>query len=241
MWGNMDYLQFRSNVYSQNGEDGILEEVLKRLMLSDHENWCVEFGAWDGKHMSNTFRLVSDLGWNGVYIEGNVNFFEELKTTCQSFPNIIPILRMVSHEEDSEDSLDQILNETNLPKDFEVLSIDIDTYDLAIWANLTEYLPKIVVIEVNSHIHPGILEWHHTHGRGNSFSSTLGVGIKKGYTLICHTGNMIFVRNDLVSRLSLNNIQLNYPETLFDFSYLPNVPKVKYSHVLRDFVKHRLR
>lgn len=236
----MNYLQFRRNVYSQNGEDGILEEILKRLTLNHSENWCVEFGAWDGKHMSNTFRLVSDQGWNGVYIEGNVNFFEELKVTCRSFPNIIPILRMISHEEGSDNSLDMILNETNLPKDFEVLSIDIDSYDLAIWANLTEYEPKIVVIEVNSHIPPGILEWHHAHGRGNSFSSTLGVGIRKGYTLICHTGNMIFVRNDLVNKLGLNTVQIKHPETLFDFSYLPNIPKVKYSHILRDFVKHRL-
>jgi hypothetical protein len=236
----MDYLRFRKNVFSQNGEDGILEEVLVRLGLNAIENWCVEFGAWDGKHMSNTFQLVSNHGWNGVYIEGNADFYKELEITCQSYPKIIPILRMISHEAGSTDALDMILGETDIPKDFEVLSIDIDSYDLAIWANMLDYTPKVVIIEINSHISPGILEWHHTQGRGNSFSSTLRVGTKKGYTLICHTGNMIFVRNDLVDKLELNQTQLDFPETLFDFSYLPHTPKKNYAHILRDFINHRI-
>lgn len=236
----MDYLQFRNNVFSQNGEDGILQEVLNRLKLNGQENWCVEFGAWDGKHMSNTFHLINNHQWNGVYIEGNAQFFEELKKTALAFPKIIPILRMVSYSLDSNNSLDMILSETILPQDFEILSIDIDSYDLAIWANMKNYKPKIVIIEINSHIHPGILEWHHAQGRGNSFSATLGVGISKGYSLLCHTGNMIFVRNDFVSNLGLSQSQIEFPETLFDFTYLPHIPKVKYSHILRDFVKHRL-
>jgi hypothetical protein len=236
----MDYLQFRNNVFSQNGEDGIIQEVITRLKLSGRENWCVEFGAWDGKHMSNTFQLISNHEWHGVYIEGNPEFFEELKRTTFDFPKIIPILRMVSHNLDSSHTLDKILSETNMPLDFEILSIDVDSYDLAIWSNMKKYKPKIVVIEINSHIHPGILEWHHAKGRGNSFSATLGVGISKGYTLLCHTGNMIFVRNDLVSNLGLNQIQIEFPETLFDFKYLPHAREVKYFHILRDFVKHRL-
>ena len=57
---NTDNLKkYKYNTYSQNGEDGILEEVFKRLGLDEFNKfWVVEFGAWDGKHLSNTFNLI---------------------------------------------------------------------------------------------------------------------------------------------------------------------------------------
>ena len=61
------------NNFSQNGEDGIIEELNKRLRIKEQKrsNWCVEFGAWDGKHLSNTFNLIKK-SWQGVYIEGDL-------------------------------------------------------------------------------------------------------------------------------------------------------------------------
>ena len=52
---------FRKNNYSQNGEDGIIKEIIKRLKLdkNPNNNWCVEFGAWDGIYLSNTYNLVN--------------------------------------------------------------------------------------------------------------------------------------------------------------------------------------
>lgn len=46
---NTDNLKkYKYNTYSQNGEDGILEEVFKRLGLDEFNKfWVVEFGAWD--------------------------------------------------------------------------------------------------------------------------------------------------------------------------------------------------
>ena len=41
-------INFCKNIFSQNGEDGIIEEIIKRLELKDLE--VCEFGAWDGKH-----------------------------------------------------------------------------------------------------------------------------------------------------------------------------------------------
>ena len=221
----MDYLKYASNVFSQNGEDGIIQKILPSLIGENTVLWCVEFGAWDGKHMSNTFNLISNFGWRGVYIEGNPEYYEMLKETVSQFPSIIPILSMVSPETDSKDSLDQLLQSTELPQDFPLLSIDIDSYDLAIWESLKTYSPLIVIIEVNSGIYPGIYEWHHNGGRGNSFSSTLEVAQAKGYTLICHTGNMIFVRSDHVGKLDLDSAQIAYPEVLFNYFQLPVVAR----------------
>ena len=71
----MYFNKFKNNKYSQNGEDGILKEILSRLNLTESDNyWCCEFGAHNGKYISNTFALV-EKGWNAVYIEGNPIFF----------------------------------------------------------------------------------------------------------------------------------------------------------------------
>ena len=63
----MMFNDFKKNIYSQNGEDGILEEVLKKLDLKKN-GWCCEFGAWDGKHGSNTFNLVKNLSHPNFYL-----------------------------------------------------------------------------------------------------------------------------------------------------------------------------
>ena len=68
---NLFYNKYRKNKYSQNGEDGVLQEILKRLNIK--KGWVCEFGAWDGKHLSNTFNLVEKKNFQAVYIEGNNN------------------------------------------------------------------------------------------------------------------------------------------------------------------------
>ena len=51
--------KYKKNFYSQSGEDGIINEILKRLDLYSRKNkWCCEFGAWDGKQSSNTYYNV---------------------------------------------------------------------------------------------------------------------------------------------------------------------------------------
>jgi len=40
------YLDFIKNVYSQNGEDGVIEKIFKDLEIID--GVVCEFGAWDG-------------------------------------------------------------------------------------------------------------------------------------------------------------------------------------------------
>ncbi len=50
---------------------------------------------------------------------------------------------------------------------------------------------------------------------GNSFTSTILVGKKKKYTPICHTGNIFFIRNDLLNKLNLSQDLIKFPEKLF--------------------------
>jgi len=216
---------FSKNIFSQFGEDGILEEIFKRLNFTDQPQWCVEFGAWDGKLYSNTFNFVSSHGWRAVYIEADSTKFTDLQKTARDWPNIIPIHAFVVPEAGDEQSLERLLSKTPIPKDFALLSIDVDSYDLDIWESLHGYSPAVVVIEVESSFPPGILiRYDHIKGvnhfkdywAGNSFSATVAVGKEKGYQCVCHTGNVIFVRNDLVHKIGLDQRYLLYPELSFD-------------------------
>jgi hypothetical protein len=215
---HLPFTQYFDDVYSENGEDGVLLEICNRLgLLAKVHNYAVEFGAWDGIKSSNTFRLVRDYNFHAIYLESDQLRFQKLLNTCKEFPSITPICKLVSHIPKSKDSLDSILMTTPAPLDFDILSIDIDSYDLEVWESLELYIPLIVVIEINSSIPPGIISKHNLNNHGNSFTATVNIATQKNYTLACHTGNLIFVHNSMISRLNLPQKFIESPESLFLF------------------------
>ena len=143
--------KYKKNIYSENGEDGIIRELLKRTGLNKNKNkWCCEFGAWDGKHGSNTYNLLERNNFKAVYIEGDKLRFKKLKKLSLKIKDLYLFNKYVSHKNNSKNKLDKILSKTKIKKNFEVLSIDIDSYDLAVWESLNFFSPEIVVIEINS-------------------------------------------------------------------------------------------
>ena len=91
--------KYKKNYYSQNGEDGIIKEILKRTRINNKKNkWCCEFGAWDGKHGSNTYNLVLNYGFKAVYIEGNKDRFQALKELTKKVPKIYSLNKYIYHK-----------------------------------------------------------------------------------------------------------------------------------------------
>ncbi len=212
-----NYEKFKDNVYSQFGEDGILREILTELNIENGS--CIEFGAADGPFCSNTFNLL-DKGWQALYIEFEDSLYEELLLNTKKFENVTTVHRFVEYKEGPND-LNSIVEEYNFEQDCEILSIDIDSEDLRVWSSY-KGTPKIIIIEINSKLKPGIENYHKEKFNGNSFTSTLKVGINKGYTLVCHTGNMIFIRNDLIEKSRIGKYYTLFPSRLFtDFSDRP--------------------
>lgn len=202
LYSNIFYKTYYKNINSQNGEDGIIEEMLKRLDINN--GWVCEFGAWDGIYLSNTFSLV-EKGFNAVFIEGDKDKYKDLLNTVKKNKNIIPLNAYVDYN-NTNNSLDNLLSTTNIPIDFDVLSIDIDSYDYQVWKSLQIYKPKIVIIEINSSINPN--NNLHIHD-GKQYISTgfrpmFDLGVEKDYTFVLHTGNMIFIRNDLFNKLNIH-------------------------------------
>ena len=74
------------------------------------------------------------------------------------------------------------------------------------WKSLQIYKPKIVIIEINSSINPIDNSYIHNgiQYNGTGFGPTYYLGLEKGYTFVLHTGNMIFIRNDLFNKLNIH-------------------------------------
>jgi len=207
-----DLNSFARNINSQFGEDGIIEEILLRLRNgSEVDGWCVEFGAWDGKHLSNTYNLIDTKGYKAVLIEGDPARHVEL---CKNIPrsDVHKICTFVTF--DGENTLDKILAKTPIPKDFDFLSIDIDGNDYFIFEGLTQFKPKLVCIEFNPTI-PNDVEFIQPKDfkikQGSAPKSLTALAKSKGYSLVATTlCNLFFVRDDFKEIVSGNsNTDLN--------------------------------
>lgn len=188
-----DLFQHRRNYYSQNGEDGILENLLARLDIGD--GYFVEFGAWDGKHWSNTYRCY-ERGWAGCFIEGMASRFEILQ---QNVPDERVLKIQTYLEVSGPNSLDEILSGHGVER-VDLLSIDIDSDDLAIWEGVRKYQPPVVIIEYNSTI-PFDTRYINPKGKahGSSALSITESATNRGYRLVEGTDtNLIFALETLM-------------------------------------------
>lgn len=205
---------------SQKGEDGLLDKLFNELKISS--GYFCEFGAGDGMSNCNTYFFRQN-GWSGLYIELSEKLFKSLQGVCQNNSNISLINGKISLEEN--ETLDYYLELADAPKDFDLLSIDIDGNDLWIWKSLKNYSPKAVIVEYNSQ-YPSRGSFTIPYDKDHSFQNNDYYGasagafnklaIEKGYSLVGYTAglNLIFVRNDLNNGLfkthDVNDIPVQY-------------------------------
>lgn len=205
-------LKHARNIASQSGEDGIIEHIFSIIpQLGGH---FVEFGAWDGRHLSNCWNLAVNHGWAGCFIEAEESRFNALLQNHGSNERITCINKFVSLE--GAESLDAILASAGVPLEFSILSIDIDGMDYFVWESLRSHRPYVVVIEFNPTIPNDVLfvqPKDFSVNQGSSLLAIVELAQTKGYELICCTSfNAFFVRSEL---FSLFNIADNSIQTLY--------------------------
>lgn len=216
MAGISDYA---SNTVSQNGEDGIIAEIFHRI--KPRSRFCVEFGAWDGKHLSNTWVLWHEAGWSAVLIEGDRDRFLHLQQSISSFATVKALHAYVSTQ--GANSLDHLLSQEGVaPDSIDLLSIDIDGDDYHVWESVSIYQPRVVVIEYNPTIPPEMDIVQRTGEYfGASAAALTRLAESKGYRLVtCTRTNCIFVANQDYPLLNISEYDL---EKEFDRSHLCHV------------------
>lgn len=213
--------------YSQFGEEGILDEILNRLCIT--KGFFVEFGGWDGIHLSNT-RYLAERGWKGAFIEADPELHAQSLINCKGL-NVQSIREFVTWDRAlSQGKLfDQIADEYFPNESIDVLSIDIDGADYLILETLKRR-PKIIIIEGGISWHPLVTRRIPDFIAKNQVNQPLPVifdiGMKQGYIPICFTINTFFVRNDLCD--AFKEIQKDPVTLWFDswYYYLDKCPAI---------------
>lgn len=228
---------YKSNVTSQYGEDGIISKVFETIGIRNRV--CVDVGASDLVTYSNTRQLWKDQGWIAVLIEGNPVSFERMMRSKDREDNIVLLNKYVATQGDN--SLDSILSKLSLPKEFDLLSIDVDGIDYHIWKSLRQFRPRVVVIEYNPTIPPHLVVIGKEHGNyiGASARALVDIGLAKGYALVaCTRTNVVFTLDGESRRFrNVNNLyvlfdysDINYIMTSYDGGLFYSNKSVPYGH-----------
>lgn len=206
---------YKNNVYSQHGEDGIIEEILKRLSQNNDFQYC-EFGAWDGIHLSNTCALIKKNDCKALLIEPNKKKYNEL---CKNFPSnkIIKLNNFV--EVEGKNSLDNLLKENEFNINFDFLSIDVDSIDYYIFESLKIYKPKLICVEFNPTIPNEVHFVQKNDGsinQGSSAKALIELANKKKYFVVCATEtNLFFVHEDFKKNV-IGDVDLSIDDLIND-------------------------
>ncbi len=174
--------------YSRQNQDKIIYEYIKEI--GSLNNIAVEFGARDGFEFSNV-RMFADLNW-------------KLYQWDKIFQN-----EFVNRENINAKNINQIFQKYNIPKYFDILSIDIDSNDYWVWKSLN-YSPNIVCIEYNPNFeiqkkvtvkYDPDRTWQKDVAFGASFSAMISLGKLKGYAPIDYVfHDIIFMKKNIIDK-----------------------------------------
>ena len=196
-------LRYQSQVCSQNGEDGIIHEVFRRIGTAT--KIFAEVGVGDGRE-NNTAFLLSQ-GWTGFWIDGGSAFLQALENREDLPKDCLKYLVSLA----SKENIAALFEQLGVPREFDLLSLDVDQNTYHVWEGLRSFRPSVVVVEYNAAIPPDVdwkvrysanRTWNGTQNFGASLKAFEILGRQFGYSLVgCEfTGvNAFFVRDELLA------------------------------------------
>lgn len=197
--------RFGRKFYSQNEEDGMIEEIFRRIGTAN--KMFLEFGVANG--LENNTLLLTYRGWKGVWLDGGA---ENIDFIHKKFRPLIASGALHAKKTwITAESIDATIRELQLPVDLDLISIDIDGNDYYVLENIACIKPRVIVIEFNSKLPPPIKavikydpdffwEGDYSDYFGCSLAALTELAERKGYQLVGVniTGcNAFFVRKDL--------------------------------------------
>jgi len=202
--GGLRLNTFEQKVFSQYGEDGIIQEIFRRIGVTNQT--FIEFGVGNGLENNTLNLLMQD--WLGLWIEGDSShaanirnhFSDELSSKQLHF-----IEDFITPE-----NIEELFAAAQMPEEPDLLSIDIDGNDYYVWEAINRYKPRVVVCEYNA-IFPPPQRWRMARAHqmvpisshfGASLASLTALAERKDYKLVgCSLSgaNAFYVRSDVVA------------------------------------------
>ena len=203
--GNVDWLANQFSVYSQFGEDGLIQLLLREVPVT-HRTF-VEFGVEDYREATTRFLLVNNR-WSGLVLDGSDANMAALKQEqIYQWLDLQAATAFVTRE-----NINDILRANGREGEIGLLCIDIDGNDYWVWEAIDAVSPTIVVIEYNYRFGPEIsvvvpYDPHFVKNDahpsaiyyGASLTALCRLARKKGFAFVgCSNGgvNAFFVRRD---------------------------------------------
>lgn len=187
---------------SYAGEFECLDKLL--VSLGIRGGYVVDIAASDGFTQSSTLGFFKRTGWAGLAVEMDAKKFASLAFIYASFPKA-----RLARSRVTPLNIKPLLNAFEVPNDFELLNLDIDSYDLYVIDSMmkAKFRPKVISMEINEKIPPPIYftvdyseshSWEMDHFFGCSIAAAATVVKPFGYILQNLVyNNAIFVRNDI--------------------------------------------
>jgi hypothetical protein len=192
---------YEHQVFSQNGEDGILAEIFRRIGAKDR--FFVEFGVGNGLENNTTFLLTQN--WRGAWIEGNSKAIGEIQSHFRK-PLQSGQLKLLNSFITAE-NIETLFQQLDIPKEFDLLSLDIDRNTYHVWKALSRHQPRVIAVEYNATF-PADVNWVAEYNSERLWNNSMyfGASLKAfeqlaagfGYALVgCDLSgtNAFFVRN----------------------------------------------
>lgn len=133
-----------------HGEAKKLLQICTELNISN--GYYVDIGASDGWTSSSTFPFARSSNFSGLSVELDDKKFKKMQYIYKNFQNA-----HLSKTKVTPLNILDLLNEFDVPQNFDILNLDIDSYDLFVIKKLLEsYRPKIISMEINEKIPPPI-------------------------------------------------------------------------------------
>lgn len=176
---------YEQAVSSQNGEDGILREIFRRIGVT--HGTFVEFGCSDGSECC-TRRLLVEAGWRGLWIEGSPESAACARQSHSGYP--------IEVEEAfvTRENICDLLRAHAVPERLDLLVVDIDGNDYWVLESILEqYHPAVIVCEYNARLGPATRwvmpydaehVWDHTCYHGASLTSLVELAAGRGYDVV---------------------------------------------------------
>jgi hypothetical protein len=225
--GRLEHLhRAEFKVFSQFGEDGILQYLTHVAGISEAERLFVEFGV-ENYEESNTRLLLLKDNWRGLVLDGDAANIRQIQNASLYWRHD---LRATCAFVDAE-NIDATLAGAGIRGDVGLLSVDIDGNDYWVWKSISSINPVIVVVEYNSvfgrdravtvpydrAFHRGSAHFSHLYW-GCSLKALESLGASKGYALVGSNtagNNAFFVRHDRLSGLRPVTAAEAYVESRF--------------------------
>ena len=201
---DLSEVEFR--VFSQWGEDGIIEWLVSHLRLPNTR--FVEFGVGNFYEANCRFLLLNR-NWKGLVMDSSADNMRGLRgETIYWKYDLTAVSAFISAE-----NINSLIAENGFAGPLGILSIDIDGNDYWIWNAVTVVDPAIVVCEYNpifGDTRPVSIPYDPAFTRfaehysglyfGCSIAALCHLAARRGYTFLGTNSNGInafFVRNDL--------------------------------------------